>query len=739
MYGEKQKYFHIVWIYIILILFCLAAFFTEKKQQIWHQSMDMSIEAYTTGSIGGEIKLHPGIYRMKVKYQLNTEELIGACCFVKGEPKFLCTGIPLYDGLTETEGIFYLTDFADDLQIDISVVNAEVRIVEITVENTGKLWTVFIAVLTFFLFMVLGIVCFLDANRKGKISKEKKISGLILVGIWLLASLPNLYNKTLIGADGGYHMQRIEGVAAALLLGQIPVRIEPHWLQGYGYANGVFYCDLFLIIPALLRIIGFTVTTSYNIYCVVVNAAITIVSFIAFHGVFKNKKIALSCCALYSLSAFRFYKMIYTGTIGEGTALIFLPLILLGIYKIFEETKCSEKNSFLPLTFGFSGVICCHILSTEISFLFIIIWCIANIRQLKKKNVRVNLYKAGLSAFLLCMWFIVPFADYYLTQDIHVKHAFAREIQNEGLHLSQMFLFYWRIENSADPVGVDFILSIGLVVFLVLQIYNFARRKIIDSDSGIFEFGKKCSIFSIMFMVMSLRVFPWNRIQGLGGIVQGLVSSIQFPERFLGWGICLAVAVYGCLLKYFEKKGYIYAFKICVVLGVFYAATSALCMTESYMSSVENVFLSNAEGMGSGYISGGEYLIEGTDADLLHYGKVASGDGIILEEMKKSALSGEISVKNPGEKESWVELPLLYYKGYCAKTGGGEKVAVSSGNNHVVRVTIFAGYEGKIRVYFRSPLLWRLSELISLFSVFVLFFIGAGKNFMKKFTSNNKS
>ena len=76
---------------------------------------------------------------------------------------------------------------------------------------------------------------------------------------------------------------------------------------------------------------------------------------------------------------------------------------------------------------------------------------------------------------------------------------------------------------------------------------------------------------------------------------------------------------------------------------------------------------------------------------------------------------------NTGKEEGYVELPMLYYKGYRA-FGGEERtpLQVVSGENHVVRVVIAPEFQGQVRVGFYSPLYWRLSELLSLATLGIL-------------------
>ena len=61
------------------------------------------------------------------------------------------------------------------------------------------------------------------------------------------------------------------------------------WLYGHGYANSLFYCDTFLVIPAILRLIGFPMSVSYDGYIFLVNLATAVIAYICFCGIFRNR------------------------------------------------------------------------------------------------------------------------------------------------------------------------------------------------------------------------------------------------------------------------------------------------------------------------------------------------------------------------------------------------------------------------------------------------------------------
>lgn len=74
----------------------------------------------------------------------------------------------------------------------------------------------------------------------------------------------------------------------------------------------------------------------------------------------------------------------------------------------------------------------------------------------------------------------------------------------------------------------------------------------------------------------------------------------------------------------------------------------------------------------------------------------------------------ELTCENRGDVGGYVQLPLLYYRGYQARDmETGEALTVADGDNHVVRVELPAGYRGTVYTSFVSPWYWRASEAVT--------------------------
>jgi len=314
---------------------------------------------------------------------------------------------------------------------------------------------------------------------------------------------------------------------------------------------------------------------------------------------------------------------------------------------------------------------------------------------------------------------LVPFLDYYLTQDLHIKHVSGRTIQERGIYIAQLFFHYWKVGDNAltgdegmrhsHAMGIGFLLGCCVLTFGALWFFGVFHEK---KDKR-YVLGKYATILGGMLMIMSLKFFPWDRIQNVNNITASLVSSIQFPNRFLGWGTVFAVTVFGVLIYHFKWYD-----KLCYYLGViavFISVTTCSMYVMEYINTgLDQMRIYNEEGMGFGYISGEEYKIEGTKPEKLLYSGPRAGEGVTVLQYSKNYLDVKMTVDNEVSKDSYVDLPLINYKGYqVVDVSTGNVLPISMGDNGVVRVEIPGSYVGEIEVTFTGMWYWRVAEVIS--------------------------
>lgn len=670
----------------------------------------------------GNISLHAGTWQVCLQYE--TDSFMLNMCTAQDETvsygALLSNGAHLFAEQESTDYSVWLKENTDGGTVRISYAGsgyALVRGLAIRETNDGAKILFF---LTALLAACLDLVLWCRKKvEKGGMSAENKNVCLALGITVLLASLPLMTNYVIGGSDIIFHLMRIEGIKDGLLAGQFPVRIAPEWLYGHGYAASVFYGDTLLYIPALLRLIGFTVQDSYKMFLFLLNAATALTAYECFRRMFGNRYLGVFCSALYTLSIYRFFVLYCGAAMGIAIGMLFLPPLAYGFYRVYTEdvTERNYKTAWIPLTVGYCGLIQSHVLSCELIGGFSIALCLLLWKKTFRRETFVVLFKAVFLSCMISLWFLVPFLDYMIGGDFVIHHVSGRTIQFRGIYLGHLlFTFFRRGANvfysetgmtDTDPAGVGITL-IALLVFFLALVWLMPKEK---RKEKYVRIGLAASLTAVCAMVFSMHIFPWDALHRMNIIFEKLISSIQFPNRFLGVATIALTVVAGAAAKLIWKKERIW--KVCFAGGsILLLSVSSIYLMNDILYRSPFFYLYNEESMGYGYIAGAEYLPTGTDAELLVYKEPAGSGEIVIEGWEKKGLHVVIACRNDGDGEGYVDMPMLYYKGYRAKGENG-RLTVCKGENNAVRVMVPAGYDGEAEVYFGSPWYWRLAEIFS--------------------------
>lgn len=658
-----------------------------------------------------DISLRPGVYQVELSYE--TKNPMGYLCTAKDETVFhgglLTNGENLYGGKGKTGYLMWLLEPTDRLDICLSYEgDFSLTTGDLIIRETGYMGSILFAGTMLVGLLYIGLMLYRSYDLAGCVSKEQKKAIFGVAVISLIASIPFLLGVSLNGADLTFHLHRIEGIADGLRSGQFPVRIEPEWVHGHGYACGIFYCNILFYFPALLRLAGFPITFSYNIFCVVLNVATAIVSYGVFRRIFTDRNIGLVCSALYTLSGMRIFKTVMTGGPGENGALLFLPLVVYGFWALlaYETEDIRFKKSWIPLSVGFAGLIQTHILTCELTAFVSVLVCLVCCKRVFAKSRFLMLCKGAFASLVMTAWFVVPMLDFVWHENVHVEYISGRTIQEAGLVFRDLF-FRWGL----SPTGVGFYLALVLVLFGVLWITGKCKKEAKD----IFSLGKISLCLCVLLMIMSLQVFPWNKIQALHPILASLISSIQFPYRFLGWANVFGILLVGCCLWYMRQHNKRTGYRL-LMLGAVLSITAFSLHQLEYVSKYQGTYvLYNVEGMGRGYISGAEYVIEGTVDTELMYRDALPDENVVISNYDKGSLRAEFDCVNTGKEAGYVDLPLLLYRGYRAyNPATGEALDLFYGENNTVCVEIPVGFNGQVLVRHVPLWYWRVAEAVTL-------------------------
>ena len=564
------------------------------------------------------------------------------------------------------------------------------------------------------------LLLFARGDESAPARRRKYAVPLVLAGIALLASLPLFSNYLYFGHDLDYHLQRITAMAAELSYGQFPVRLTTDSLNGYGYANPLCYCELFLTLPALLYNAWLPLRTCYQVYIFAVTLATAAIAYYSFGTITASRKLGLLGAGLYTLSCYRMVCIYVRAAVGEYTAIAFLPLILAGLYNIYTTEK-PRFAQWAPMAFGMAALVQCHLLSCELIALLLVVFCLLRLRETLRPARLLAWLKAALLALALSAWYFFPFLISTREINLMVNGPLIGKIQGQGTYLVQLFSpFGCGYGGTADGTSNDMTLTIGLplAVGFMLVIYCLLRRERWQQRETLRRMQTAFG-FAMLTLVLSLRVFPWDGVQNwLGRAAGKMAGMFQYPWRFLSLAtvlLCLAVLLAVQLLQ--EKnvclaKGAAAALAACALLTVGVVQTQ---ITTGMSEQAYNVFLNRQPNATTGV---GEYLIDGTSGYETIWAQPKPGsEELQLLSYEKRGGKAYLTVENDGDAAD-ISVPIFNYGHYYAvDEATGDAYALGTGENARITLNIPAGYTGTIVIAYHAPVYWRAFELVSLLAL----------------------
>lgn len=722
---------------LIVLLICLTGMFTASGR------FSQKFENDTLPVGDNRISLERGSYQVTMDYDLTVDAVRITPLYEASYGPDDAETILLTKEFQEKTFELLLPDQVNEFSFQLpELENADDLVIHsITMERTNQSERVRF-------FVVLCIFCAVDVlfylGRKGRFgawSVEKRGSVLCIGLIVLFACVPLMTNYLLSGQDLTFHLMRIEGLAEGLKQGQFPVKMQPVWLNDYGYPVSILYGDLLLYIPAVLRIIGFSLQASYKIYLVMIQIITAINTYLCCKEIAEDRKLGVVGCFLYVFATNRMTNIYYRAAVGEYTALAFLPLVFLGLFYLLgekERTRAEQKKVFFLLVMGYTFMLESHMLSFNIAIVFSIIYCLFHFKKFLQNFW--FLVKTALITIGLNLVFLVPMADYMISHDMKVKFASQIEnMQEHGLFLSQLFqMFRFPVSlsgNVMNGVGGDMAIGIGLAYMLMLALFVwelcccFWRKKKGLANEGMIQTESvRIFVIFLLCLVMSCYFFPWHAI-GKIPVLGSILTPYQFAWRFIGIATFLGVILTMYALKTLEKlTDRTIKVAAIVVLGTLTLIGSQYLMDNKVSDSTARTKVtSSASIYTAGAVANGEYLfVENSAMAIIDQQPVPADEtavSITSYEKKNSRISMEC--ENLTDEVQQVKVSFLDYKGFVAtdKTTG-EKLDTTCDEQHILTVLLPAGYQGTVQVCFRQPWYWRVAEIVSLAVLIALFVYG---------------
>lgn len=524
-----------------------------------------------------------------------------------------------------------------------------------------------------------------------------KITALGIFFIALLPSLPLFIKGIHLGHDWAFHFLRIESLAQGLQNGVFPIRLNSLLFNNHGYPASIFYGDLLLYFPALLRLIHIAPITTYKIYILFINVLSVAIAYFSFYKISKSERCAWFASAAYVCAHYRLLDIYIRSALGEYTAIAFFPLIAWALWRIYVENK-TNFHTILLLSFSMLVLLYTHILSTQWAAFFIILTALF----FYKKTFTFSVLKVYFHSFLIFIFigasFIIPFLDYYFNTQTNIR--FINEhvrynLQDTGVFPADYFaVFHNPFGEHSLIVNQKFALTPGFLLILVLiySVYLIIQKKA-QKTIQFFAF------FSIFLLFLASDIFPWRFF------THPLLTSLQAPMRILGFAILFLALLFCFVLKQTKKQN---DFLIASIL-----LTTHFAFLSHYFDHAQNE-IPTLETMQKKHFAD-EYLFLGLNSDTAKETFQVQAHNMKIHFLKEKGVDLHLNVQTDGQ--AYVDLPRFNYPYYVAHNHQGQLFSLSDNHNFRLRLLIPMGYEGDVFIRFSPPFWWRMAEFISLFSL----------------------
>lgn len=492
-----------------------------------------------------------------------------------------------------------------------------------------------------------------------QIKENKWIHYLIIIAIGIILSIPLCKIQIRNTHDGALHMLRVLGTEDTLKIGQIPPLINQNYCNGAGYSMNLFYQPLVTYIPLLIKLFTPSYMTALKIFggiCIVFSG-ITMYKFV--YNATNKRAIALFSAFFYLIAPYKLANVYKRFAIGEFTALVFMPLVFLGLYNLFNQD--GKKHYYIAI--GATGLMLSHTVTTLYTAIFALIYILFNVKKLKQKEIIKKCIINMIFILLISMLFWLPLLEAtsacdYAIMDDTIIGTNGNYVASNTISFSQFF------KDKVEGDGTTFLIGIPTLIVLLLTI--FAYKKINNSYKEIYLTNL---IFALISFFMTSKFFPWK-------IMPGILCKLQYPWRMVGFlnfftSFICGVNMYIVFKNIIKKDSIrIIAIAVFIILSIIYSIKimSKFYATDTNMDNrYETAILENKKishkSINRDYMPvkalelQNSYVIQRKDATY-----ILEGSANIVNENKVN-LTDNIEIKNI-TKGTTLEFPYYYYVGY---------------------------------------------------------------------------
>ena len=335
----------------------------------------------------------------------------------------------------------------------------------------------------------------------------------------VLFCYPYLFKADIhVGHDLLFHLSRIEGLAERIINFDFFPAVYPYKNNSFGYASPLFYCDFLLLIPAFLYNCGVTLIHCYKILIFLLSFFSCFSMMSLLKRITDRNSIAVLAGMAYLFANYHISDVFVRCAEGEIAAIVFLPVLLSGLYEILAK---QNTRQWPLLAAGLAGLLLSHNLTFILAVTVCILLLISYLTRMHK-DIFLSLCKGCVCAFLLTAFFTLPMLEQMADQQFLVSDtAKNRVLTDQTMNLWQFFAnttVLGGAGNSGDA-STTMLENVGWFLTFVPLCWLLVKKDI-RKENG---FVTRCMIIGYGFLIFPSDCFPWDSMKFL--------RVLQFPWR----------------------------------------------------------------------------------------------------------------------------------------------------------------------------------------------------------------
>ena len=422
---------------------------------------------------------------------------------------------------------------------------------------------------------------------------------------------------------------------------------------------------------------------------------------LSFYGLrllkYSDKQVTIFS-TFYLFSGYFLHNSYYRAAVGETLAMIFLPLVFVGVRLI----TFGDYKKWWILTLGMLGLVYSHVLSVLLASVGIFFAVVTSFWIWDNKKERVlGFLKATLVTFSMSLAFFVPMIEQF--KYVTLRTTFKPLLSKTALSLADN----WELILKSDlrTTSVNLLYLLGLVLSLI-----FTKRFVKVGEARIYLF------ISFILAFLTLRSFPWQFLQA------SPVSNLQFPWRLWSFALLFFSLALANILENISIK----ASTILVLLGLCLNMFQIVTVQDK-MTKAKNILPSHTKvtremlAKGTYKNINGDYTNKEVPFGFVFDKHLFLDNQEIKPFISRSPNELVLTVTNESKESKVLSLPVFYYKGQEARIDGKRVTTYLAKEKNPTNLVLPPGKHGVVLTYSYTTV---AKVAMSVSTISLLVFIG---------------